>query len=149
MGGGQVRIARRHLQEDNKARVPQGHSEYRDQVALAPETSGTLCRLQGWWRQTGHSLPICGKGHRSHAKPTSWKRQSSGHCGKHGAQQEVAVLLAAGFSWDGICSVGAEAIGLLTGGSGLGEAGLGPTDPKPASGGASGLLCGARLLGWG
>lgn len=37
--GGAGKDSQKETQEDNKARVPQGHSEYRDQVALAPETS--------------------------------------------------------------------------------------------------------------
>lgn len=47
-------------------------------------------------------------------------------------------LARSGISWDGTCSVGVEATDLLVGGSGLGEAGLGPpTGTKQVSG----LLC--------
>lgn len=55
-------------------------------------------------------------------------------------------LTGSGISWSGTCSVGAEATGLLAGGSGLGEAELGPKGTKQASGGASGLLCRAVFL---
>ena len=37
-GGGAGKDSQKGTREDNKARVAQRHSEYRDQVALAPET---------------------------------------------------------------------------------------------------------------
>lgn len=39
VGGGAGKDSQKGTREDNKARVAQRHSEYRDQVALAPETS--------------------------------------------------------------------------------------------------------------
>lgn len=95
----------------------------------------------------GTACPFVGRGSAGvMPSPPVGKGRAVGIVGGMGCTAGGSGRAGSSFSWDGTCSVGAEAIGLVAGGSGLGEAGLGPTDPKQASGAASGLLCGAVFL---